>query len=78
MKKMVLWVTGVVVALAWLSLGVGFAIEVERSTWLVWVTAVAVITEVGIWVVAATLGVAVVQARKRIFGFLMRPFKAEA
>ena len=76
MKKIVLWCVGIVVALAWLSLGLGFAIDVDRDAWLIWVTAVAVITEIGIWVIAATLGVAVVQARKKIFGWFLRPFRA--
>ena len=78
MKKIVLWSTGVVIALAWLSLGLGMAMDLERTTWVVWVTTVAVVTEIGIWLVAATLGVAVVQARKQIFGWFMRPFRSGA
>ncbi|MEL7449995.1 MAG: hypothetical protein AAFN78_12355 [Pseudomonadota bacterium] len=75
MKKTILIALGSVVALAWLSLGVGLAIEVTRESWLVWVTSVAVITEVAIWCAAATMGLAVFEARKKAWRWLTRPFR---
>ncbi len=73
MKKTVIWCVGVVVVLAWLSLGVGLVADVERETWFIWVTAVALVTEAAIWIVAATLGIAVVQARQKIWQWIRRP-----
>ena len=78
MKKILLKGVGVVVLLAWLSLLLGFAIDVSRETWFIWVTAVALITEAAIWLAAATLGVAVVQARQRIWQWFTRPFRGGA
>ena len=73
MKKTVIWCVGIVVVVAWLSLGVGLAAGVDREAWFIWVTAVALVTEVAIWIVAATLGIAVVQARQRIWQWIRRP-----
>ena len=78
MKKILLKGVGVIVLLAWLSLGLAFAIDVSREAWFIWVTAVALISEAAIWIVAATLGVAVVQARQRIRQWFMRPFRGDA
>ena len=66
MKKPILWGTGIVVMLAWLSLAAALVAGVDRDTWIIWVTGVALVSEAAIWIVAATLGVAVVQARRRI------------
>ena len=78
MKNTLLKAVGIVVLLAWLSLGLGLAIDVSRETWIIWVTAVALISEAAIWIVAATLGVAVVQARQRIWQWFTRPFRGDA
>lgn len=77
-KKTLLQGIGAVVVLAWLSLGVALTIDISREVLFVWVTAVAVITEAAIWLAAATLGVAVVQARQRIQEWFMRPFRSDA
>jgi hypothetical protein len=78
MKNTLLKAVGIVVLLAWLSLGLGLALDVSRETWFIWVTAVALISEAAIWIVAATLGVAVVQARQRIWQWFTRPFRGDA
>ncbi|MEL6449286.1 MAG: hypothetical protein AAFQ62_15235 [Pseudomonadota bacterium] len=75
MKKILMLGAGVVVLLAWLSLGVALTLNVSREILFVWVTAVALVTEAAIWLAAASLGVAVVQARQRIWQWFMRPFR---
>lgn len=78
MRKILMLGLGGVVLLAWLSLGVALTLDVSREVLFVWVTAVAVITEVAIWIAAASLGVAVVQARQRIWQWFTRPFRGKA
>lgn len=76
MKKLVISAVAAIVASAWASLIFGFFLDVDRNAWIIWVTAVAIITEAAIWVVAATLGVAVFQARKAIWRWVSRPFRS--
>lgn len=78
MKKLLLIVAGAVVLLAWLSLGLALTIDISRDTLFIWVTAVALITEGAIWLVAATFGVAVMQARQRIWQWCKQPFRDDA
>lgn len=78
MKKVLMLGVGVVVLLAWLSLGVALALDISRNVLIVWVTAVAIITEAAVWLAAASLGVAVVQARQRIWQWFTRPFRGNA
>ena len=52
---------------AWVSLGVGLYLDVERSTRLILAIVAAVATEVLFWTCAAALGVSVFEARKRIW-----------
>ncbi len=78
MKKTLLIGAGVIVLLAWLSLGLALTIDISREVLFIWVTAVALITEGAVWLAAATLGVAVVQARQRIKQWFMRPFRGDA
>jgi hypothetical protein len=77
-KKLALYAVAVVLVLAWGGLLAGFMIGVSKTVWLVLVTAAAVATEVSFWVVAAVLGISVVQARGRIWTWLRRPFKRGA
>ena len=67
MKKTILSITAATVVLAWLSLIPGYYLVEGKTQWLFWVTAVAVISEAGFWVAAATMGVAVYEARRRIW-----------
>lgn len=75
MKKLVLGFVAAAVIAAWLSLLVAFQLDLSRGTKIVWVTAVALITEGAIWISAAVAGVAVIQQRQKIFRFLTRPFR---
>jgi len=75
MRKWILKGIGAVVVAAWLSLLLGMSLDIERGTWIVWVTAVALITEVAIWATAAVLGIAVLQARKAVWRWISRPFR---
>ncbi len=73
MKKSLLAVMGLIVVCAWLSLIPGYMIvNDDTAMWAVWVTGVAVITEIGFWVTAATLGVAVFEARRSVWRWLTR------
>lgn len=75
MKKLVLGLVAAAVIVAWLSLIVMVQLDFNRSSKVVWVTVVALITEGAIWVSAAVAGVAVIQQRKKIFQALTRPFR---
>lgn len=52
---------------AWIALGVGLYLDVERQTRIVLAVVAALATEALFWTVAALLGVSVVQARKKIW-----------
>ena len=73
-KKLALYAVAAVLVAAWGALIAGFFIGVSKTMWLVLVTAAAIATEVSFWVVAAILGISVVQARGRIWARLRRPF----
>ena len=77
-KKFALYAVAAVLILAWGGLLAGFVIGVSKTAWIVLVTAAAIATEVSFWVVAAILGISVVQARGRIWTWLRRPFTRRA
>ena len=77
-KKLALYAVAIALILAWGGLFAGFVIGVSKTVWLVLVTAAAIATEVSFWVVAAILGISVVQARGRIWAWLRRPFARNA
>ncbi|MGV3580532.1 hypothetical protein [Brevundimonas sp.] len=52
---------------AWISLGVGLAMDVERGTKLILALAAALSTEALFWTIAALLGVSVFRARTWIW-----------
>ena len=52
---------------AWISLGVGLAMDVERGTKLILALAAALSTEALFWTIAALLGVSVFRARAWIW-----------
>jgi fructose-specific phosphotransferase system IIC component len=52
---------------AWISLGIGLYLDVDKGARLTLVLVAAVCTEALFWTVAALLGVSVVEARKRIW-----------
>lgn len=77
-KKFALYAVAAVLVLAWAGVAVGFAIGVAKTTWVVLLTVAALATEATFWVVAAVLGVSVLQARGRIWAWLRRPFSRSA
>lgn len=52
---------------AWISLGIGLHLDVDRGARITLAIVAAVSTEALFWTVAALLGVSVVEARKRIW-----------
>ena len=52
---------------AWIGLGVGLYLDVDRGARITLVLVAAVTTEALFWTTAALLGVSVVEARKRIW-----------
>jgi hypothetical protein len=52
---------------AWIAVGVGFVLEVERQTWVILVVIAAVATEAMMWCMAAAFGLTVLQARRQIW-----------
>ena len=60
-------IVGVAAVAAWVALGVGLYLDVSRQTRLILVVAAAVATEALFWSIAATLGLSVLEARKRIW-----------
>ena len=58
---------GVAAVAAWVALGVGLYLDVSRQTRIILAVVAAVATEALFWSVAATLGLSVFEARKRIW-----------
>lgn len=58
---------GVAAVAAWIALGVGLYLDVSRQTRIILAVVAAVATEALFWSVAATLGLSVLEARKRIW-----------
>ncbi|QYC11129.1 hypothetical protein [Brevundimonas nasdae] len=52
---------------AWIALGIGLYLDVDRGARITLAIVAAVSTEALLWTVAALLGVSVVEARKRIW-----------
>lgn len=77
MKKNIARALGLVIILSLASLIVAYFIGVSKETWLIWVTAVAVICELSFWALAATLGVAVYQARRKVLSWIAKPFTSQ-
>jgi hypothetical protein len=57
---------------AWVILGVGLFVHFNVRIWTLIVTAAAVLTELFFWVLAATLGVSVFQARRRLWAHIIK------
>jgi ribosomal protein L13E len=58
---------GVAALAAWIALGAGLYMDVSRQTRIILAVVAAVATEALFWSVAATLGLSVFEARKRIW-----------
>lgn len=64
--------------LAWLAVGAGFLLGVDRTTWTILVVIAAFASEALVWCIAAFLGLSVFEARRAIWRFLTRPFRKAA
>ena len=71
-KKLILGTIWSAVALSWIILGAVFFLSEERTTAIIAVTSAAVIAEVAVWLSALILGLAMVDARKAIWGRLFQ------
>jgi len=60
---------------AWIAVAVGYAIHVEKSTWVALVVVAAFASEGLFWCVAFMLGVGIVEARHKIWRWLKQPFR---
>lgn len=58
---------GVAAVAAWIALGAGLYMDVSRQTRIILAVVAAVATEALFWSIAATLGLSVLEARKRIW-----------
>ena len=59
---------------SWIAVAVGFAIHVDKRTWVILVVIAAVATEAMIWCSALMLGLGVLEARSRIWRWMRKPF----
>ena len=75
-KKAILITTAVITGIAWCAMIAGLVLDVERETLIYLATAAAIITEIGFWVTASVLGVAVYQARRKALAAFTRPFRS--
>ncbi|MFN3816650.1 hypothetical protein [Brevundimonas sp.] len=69
---------GVAAVAAWIALGVGLYMDVSRQTRIILAVVAAVATEALFWSIAATLGLSVLEARKRIWKKITGRGRAEA
>ena len=71
-------VVGVAAVAAWVALGVGLYLDVSRQTRIILAVVAAVATDALFWSIAATLGLSVLEARKRIWRKITGRGRAEA
>lgn len=76
--KWILLSIGVVCAAAWAAMFLGLYLGVDLKTRTVLVTLAALSGEALIWMSAATLGMTVFEARRRIWARLTAPFRRDA
>ena len=69
---------GLAAVAAWITLGVGVYMDVSRQTRIILAVVAAVATEALFWSIAATLGLSVLEARKRIWRKITGRGRAEA
>jgi hypothetical protein len=66
---------GVVCGFAWIALGVGLVLGVDRAMRLVLVTTVALVSEGLVWLTALLLGLRIFDARRRLWQMLRGLFR---
>jgi hypothetical protein len=74
-KWIVVSAVGSLCLTAWVAMGVGLFVRFNIRIWTLIVTAAAVSTELFFWVLAATLGVTVFQARRRLWANIAKQFR---
>ena len=74
-KKLTMITIWGLIIFAWLGLFAFRATGPDLQTWTLTVTGVAILTEVGFWSTAAIMGVSLWESRKRVFGWLAKPFR---
>jgi hypothetical protein len=62
-------------AASWLAVGVGLIVRPSVHAWTGIVTAAAVSTEMLFWAVAGALGLTVIQARHRLWDWVVKPLR---
>jgi hypothetical protein len=58
-----------------LAVGVGLIVRFSLPIWTGIVTAAAISTEILFWAVAGALGVTVIQARHRLWAWIVKPLR---
>lgn len=66
MKKIILITSVGACVASWIMVGIGFALEVDKNTFIAIVTTTAIATEVMFWGIAFVFGVSVFESRKKI------------
>jgi len=69
-KKVILYTAIGATVASWIVLGVGLAIGVEETIFIIMVAAAAIATEVLFWAVAVVFGISVFESRKKIWGWV--------
>lgn len=76
MKKTIVTIAWAVVVAAWIGVFAYKALaDPSIREWTIAVTAGALALEAAFWVTAATLGITLLQSRKKVLGAIMRPFR---
>ncbi len=74
-KWIIVLALGSVCAASWLALCVGLVVRFSLPIWTGIVTAAAISTEILFWAVAGVLGVTVIQARHRLWDWVVKPLR---
>ncbi|MEE8294293.1 MAG: hypothetical protein V3R64_01140 [Sphingomonadales bacterium] len=69
-KKIILYTAIGATLASWIGLGVGLAIGVEKTIFIILVTVAAVVTEILFWAVAVVFGISVFESRKKIWKWI--------
>lgn len=69
-KKVILYTAIGATLASWIVLGVGLAIGVEKTIFIILVSVAAVATEVLFWAVALVFGISVFESRKKIWKWI--------
>lgn len=69
-KKVILYSAIAATVASWIVVGAGFALGVEKTTFLIMVAAAAIASEILFWAVAVVFGISVFESRKKIWHWL--------